>query len=98
VRSVRSVKTALRLFACLPALAHPLPLGYDTRAMAPTGPISPDLFALADRLGQYNPWLHVVLALCEIRAAPSRPRGGGRRYVTWLLAEKDRIRRAGWFN
>jgi hypothetical protein len=66
--------------------------------MAPTGPISPALFALADRLGQYNPWLHVVLALREIRMAQSRSRGGGRRYVTWLLAEKDRIRRAGWFN
>jgi hypothetical protein len=39
--------------------------------MAPTGPISPDLFALPDRLGQYNPWLHVVLALREIRTAPS---------------------------
>jgi hypothetical protein len=98
VRSVRSVKTTLRLFACLPALAHPLPFGYDTRAMAPTGPIPPDLFALADRLTRYNPWLHVVLALREIRSAPSRSRGGGRRYVTSLLAEKDRIRRVGWFN
>jgi hypothetical protein len=98
VRSVRSVKTALRLCACLPALAHPLPFGYDTPAMAPTGPIPPDLFALADRLGQYKPRRHVVLALREIRTAPSRTRGGGRRYVTWRLAEKDRIRRAGWFN
>ena len=66
--------------------------------MALRGPILPDLFALADRLAHYNPWLHVVLALREIRTAPSLPRGGGRRYVTWLLAEKDRIGRPGWFN
>ena len=53
---------------------------------------------LAGRVARYNPWLHVVLALREIRTAPSRSRGGGRRYVMWLLAEKDRIRWAGWFN
>ncbi|HEV3165410.1 MAG TPA: hypothetical protein VGZ22_15390 [Isosphaeraceae bacterium] len=64
----------------------------------PTFPVPPDLFVLADRVAQYNPRLHVVLALREIRTAPSRARGGARRYVTWLLAEKDRIRRAGWFN
>ena len=78
-------------------LAHPLPFGYDSRAM-PTFPVPPDLFTLADRVAQYNPWHHVVLALSEIRTAPSRARGGGRRYVMWLLAEKDRIRRTGWFN
>jgi hypothetical protein len=67
--------------------------------MAPTGPITPDdLLAVADRIDQEAPWLRLALALREIRTEPARPRGGGRRYVTWLLAEKDRIRRAGWFN
>jgi hypothetical protein len=49
--------------------------------MATTGPFSPDLFALADRLGQHNPQLHVVLAVREILTPPLRARGDGRLYV-----------------
>ena len=52
-------------------LADLVPFGYDSPAM-PTFPVPLDLFTLADRVAQYNPWLHVVLALREIRTAPSR--------------------------
>ncbi len=48
----------------------------------------------------YSPWLKVSLAL---RMALTYPWDADswaevRQHIPWLLAEQDRIRRAGWFN
>jgi hypothetical protein len=53
---------------------------------------------MADRLAPYCPWLHVALALRDVRTSRWRAWGGGRRYVGCLLAQRERIRQAGWFN
>ena len=66
--------------------------------MMPTKPVRPELFALAYRLAHYGPWLHVALALRDVRTSRWRACGGGRRYMGWLLSQRKRIRRAGWFN
>ena len=63
-----------------------------------TNPVRPELFALAFRLAHYGPWLHVALALRDVRTSRWRARAGDRQYMGWLLAQRERIRRAGWFN
>jgi hypothetical protein len=66
--------------------------------MIPTNPVRPELFALAYRLAHYVPWLHVAFALRDVCTSRWRARGGGRRYMGWLLAQRERIRYASWFN
>ena len=68
-------------------------------AMEPAPPVRPtELATLPDRLSPYGLWLHVALALRDIRTSRWWARGGGRRYVGGLLSQRGRIRRAGWFN
>ncbi len=73
--------------------------GYDSpRHAAATRARPTDLFALADRLAPYGPWLHVALALRDARMSRWDARGGGRRYIGWLLSQWERIRRPGGLN
>ena len=39
-----------------------------------------------------------LIALADRLAPYRRARGGGRRYAAWLSAQRERIRRTGWFN
>jgi hypothetical protein len=81
-----------------PAGSRALSSATIATAMEPASPArSPDLFVLADRLSPYGPWLHIALALRDVRTS-RWPGGGGRRYGEWLMAQRERIRRAGWFN
>jgi len=71
---------------------------HDSSGIMRTNPVRPELFALAYRLSHYGPWLYIALALRDVRMSRWRACGGGPRYVGWLLAQRERIRRAGWFN
>jgi len=48
----------------------------------------------------YLPWLKVSVALRYALTFPWTPDAWAevRQHIPWLIAEKDRIRAAGWFN
>ena len=48
----------------------------------------------------YLPWLKVSVALRDVRTFPWAPEAWleVRQHIPWLLAEQNRIRKAGWFN
>ena len=48
----------------------------------------------------YLPWLKVSVALRYILTFPWAPEAWRevRQHIPWLLAEQNRIRKAGWFN
>ncbi len=50
--------------------------------------------------GIYLPWLKVSVALRYVLSFPWAPDAWRevRQHIPWLLAARDRIRRAGWFN
>lgn len=48
----------------------------------------------------YLPWLKIFVALRYVLTYPWAPEAWRevRQHIPWLLAEQDRIRKAGWFN
>jgi hypothetical protein len=52
------------------------------------------------RISAYGPWLIVSVALRYALTYPWDAAAWAevRQHIPWLLAEQDRIRKAGWFN
>ena len=48
----------------------------------------------------YHPWLKVSVALTYIRTFPWAPNAWQevRQHIPWLVAEQNRVRKAGWSN
>ena len=70
--------------------------------MHPEQPGAPVIFPLALRsqTASYLPWLRISVALRYALTFPWTPEASRevRLNIPWLLAEKERIRKAGWFN
>jgi hypothetical protein len=60
----------------------------------------PGRCALGAQTTCYLPWLKVSVALQYVLSVPWTPDAWRevRQHIPWLLAEQDRIRKAGWFN
>ena len=63
-------------------------------------PHAPYPLAPGSQIACYLPWLKVSVALRYVLSFPWTPEAWRvvRQPVPWLLAEQDRIRKAGWFN
>ena len=63
--------------------------------MDPGHPLAPP-----EQLACYSPWLKIEVALRYVLTFPWAPEAWQevRQHVRWLLAERSRVRRAGWFN
>jgi hypothetical protein len=84
-------------------LANGSPLGYDGAVMDPADPVArpvPARLAPGSQTVCYLPWLKMSVALRYVLSFPWTPdaRREVRQHIPWLLAEQDRIRKAGWFN
>jgi hypothetical protein len=63
-------------------------------------PHAPYPLAPSSQRACYLPWLKVAVALRYVHTFPWAPEAWRevRQHIPWLLAERARLRKAGWFN